>query len=243
MPIVRDVLRSGLVWTGFAGAALVAFPPMLLGYPLVLVDPERALSDWWFRTLGRALMTINPRWSVTVDGKERLATGGPFVLVVNHQSLTDLMAMCFLDHPTKYLGKESVFKVPLLGWAMRIAGEVPVRRGERDSGAQAVERLRDWLGRGVSVAIFPEGTRSEDGSIGPFRLGAFRLAIETERPIVPVVISGAAHLLPKGSWIFQEHAEVGLRVLLPVSTAGLSRDDAQTLAEKVRAQMIAESSP
>ncbi|GMV14025.1 MAG: 1-acyl-sn-glycerol-3-phosphate acyltransferase [Polyangiaceae bacterium] len=239
MPRARDIARSALTWAGFAGVVLVGVPPMVLGYPLVLVDPNRAISDWYFRRIARVLMGVNPFWTVHVEGKQLLARGGPYVLVVNHQSFADLMAMCFLDHPTKYLGKQSVFKVPVFGWALRIAGEVPVVRGNRRSGAEALDRLGDWLDRGVSVALFPEGTRSDDGSIGRFKLGAFRLAIEHGRPVVPVVIAGARELLPKHSLVFQERADIRVRVLEPESTDGLGERHTLELAERVRARMVA----
>jgi 1-acyl-sn-glycerol-3-phosphate acyltransferase len=235
----RDVLRSAAIWSGFAGVVAAAVPPMIFGYPLVLVDPNRALSDWYFRTLGKTLVKVNPLWRVHVEGKEKLERGGPYVLVVNHQSFADLVAMCFLDHPTKYLGKASVFDVPVFGWALRIAGEVPVVRGNRDSGREALERLGSWLDRGVSVALFPEGTRTETGEIGPFKVGAFKLAIAHRRPIVPVVLSGARNLLPKGSLVFEGHADVRVRVLDPVSTDAYTIDDAGKLAEEVRAKMVA----
>lgn len=235
----RDVLRSAAIWSGFAGVVAVAVPPMVLGYPLVLLDPNRAISDWYFRRLGKALVKVNPLWRVHVEGKERLREGGPFVLVVNHQSFADLIAMCFLDHPTKYLGKASVFDVPVFGWALRIAGEVPVVRGNRDSGRAALDRLGTWLDRGVSVALFPEGTRTETGEIGPFKVGAFKLAIAHRRPVVPVVLSGARDLLPKGSLVFEGRADVRVRVLEPIPTDRYTVDDAGTLAEETRARMVA----
>ena len=238
-PGFRAIARSAAIWGGFSGVVLLAVPPMLLGSPLVVVDPNRALSDWYFRTLGKAIVRINPLWRVEVFGKEKLAGGGPFVLVVNHQSFADLVAMCFLDHPTKYLGKASVFSVPVFGWALRIAGEVPVVRGDRASGRDAVTKLGAWLDRGVSVALFPEGTRSETGAIGPFKLGAFRLAIAHGRPVVPVVLTGAKDLLPKRSVIFEKSATIEVRVLDPVSVEGLGEDDAESLAERVRAAMVA----
>jgi 1-acyl-sn-glycerol-3-phosphate acyltransferase len=239
MPSARDVARSALIWAGFAGVTLVAFPPMLAGYPLVLVDPNRALSDWYFRAIGRALVRVNPMWRVRVEGREKLARGGPFVLVVNHQSMADLIAMCFLGHPTKYLGKASVFRVPVFGWALRIAGEVPVVRGDRESGARALADLGRWLERGVSVCLFPEGTRSDDGTIGPFKAGAFKLAVEHGCAVAPVVIAGARDLLPKHSVLFERHADVRVTVLDPIPTAGLGHDDVGPLAERVRERMVA----
>lgn len=235
----RDIVRSAAIWAGFAGVVLAGVPPMLLGYPLVLVDPNRALSDWYFRAIGKALVRVNPLWRVEVEGREKLAKGGPFVVVVNHQSFADLIAMCFLDHPTKYLGKASVFSVPIFGWALRIAGEVPVVRGDRASGKEAIAKLGRWLDRGVSVGLFPEGTRSDSGAIGPFKLGAFRLAIAHQRPIAPVVLTGAREVLPKGSLLFEREATIRLRVLDPIPTAGLHEDDAERLAIDVRAKMLA----
>lgn len=235
----RDVARSAAIWAGFAGIILFGVPPMLLGYPLVLVDPNRALSDWYFRRLARLMVGINPFWRVTVHGKEKLAAGGPYVLVVNHQSLADLIAMCFLDHPTKYLGKKAAFDVPVFGWALRIAGEVPVVRGDRTSGAAAVEELGAWLERGVSVCVFPEGTRSKSGELGTFKHGAFRLAIAHQRPVVPIVLSGAADLLPKGSVLFKQRAHIEVQVLDPIPTADLGPDDVVTLTDRVRAVMAA----
>ncbi len=235
----RAAVRSAAIWAGFAGVVLVGVPPMVLGYPLVVVDPRRALSDWYFRAIGKTLLRVNPGWRVEVEGKEKLARGGPFVIVVNHQSFADLLAMCFLDHPTKYIGKASLFRVPVFGWALRIAGEVPVERGDRVSGRRALERLGSWLDRGVSVGIFPEGTRSDSGAIGKFKLGAFRLAIAHRRAVVPVVLTGARELLPKHSFVFHEEATIRLRVLDPISTDGLVEDDAQRLADDVRERMLA----
>jgi 1-acyl-sn-glycerol-3-phosphate acyltransferase len=231
-----DAARSAALWAGFAGVAMLAFPPMVLGYPLVLVDPNRALSDAWLRTLARAMVGLNPKWRVHVEGREHLEHGGPFVLVVNHQSLFDLMVTSFLRHPTKYLGKASAFRVPVLGWGLRIAGQVPVDRGDPESRREAVEELRRWLGRGVSVCLFPEGTRSEDGRIAPFKLGAFRLAVESGRPVVPIVLAGARDLLPKHSVLFQREANLSIVVLPPVPTAGVT--DPQALADRVRDDMV-----
>lgn len=234
-----DVIRSAAIWGGVAGVVLGAVPPMLLGYPLVLVDPNRALSDWYFRTLCKTFVRMNPHWKVRVVGKEKLRGGGPFVFVVNHQSAADVVAMCFLDHPTKYVGKASVFEVPVFGWALRIAGEVPVVRGNRESGHEALKRLGDWLDRGVSVGIFPEGTRTESGAIGPFKLGAFHLAIAKKTPIVPIVLGGARAFLSKGSLLFKRDAAIDLQVLDPVPTSELSDADTEELAKRVRERMIA----
>lgn len=238
-PPLRDVLRSAAIWGGVAGVVLVGVPPMILGYPLVLVDRNRALSDWYFRAIGKALVRVNPLWRVEVIGKEKLERGGPFVIVVNHQSFADLVAMCFVDHPIKYIGKASAFHVPVFGWALRIAGQVPVVRGDRESGHAALHHLGGWLDRGVSVGLFPEGTRSDTGAIGRFKLGAFHLAITKKRPIVPIVLSGARNVLAKHSLVFDGEATMTVRVLDPIPTDTLDDTQTQALADDVRARMVA----
>ena len=107
----------------------------------------------------------------------------------------------------------------------------------RASGAAAVEKLGAWLERGVSVTIFPEGTRSEDGSLGAFKHGAFRLAIAHGRPIVPVVLTGAHDLLPKGSIVFKRRAEIRVTVLDPIPTHGLTEDDVPALTDRTHEAM------
>jgi 1-acyl-sn-glycerol-3-phosphate acyltransferase len=124
----------------------------------------------------------------------------------------------------------------LLGWQLRAAGDVPLVRGDKESAREAMEKMREILDGGVSVILFPEGTRSPDGSLGEFRDGAFRLAIEAGVPVVPLAISGAAQSLPKRSLVFHPSTAT-LRVLPPVPTNGLTAEDARRLGATVRAQI------
>src|SRR5712692_9801589 len=139
----------------------------------------------------------------------------------------------------KFLSKKSIFRIPLLGWQMSIAGDVPIVRGDKTSARQAIQQLRDRLDRRLSVLFFPEGTRSADGTLAEFREGAFRLAIEAGVDVLPLAIVGAEGSLPKHSFVFQPAAAT-LVVLDPEPTAGLSAGDAPQLAQRVR-QRIGEA--
>jgi 1-acyl-sn-glycerol-3-phosphate acyltransferase len=121
---------------------------------------------------------------------------------------------------------------------MRTAGDVEVERGDKESKHRAMVEMRERLDRKLSVIIFPEGTRSRDGSVGAFRDGAFRLAIEAGVDVVPLAVSGTADSLPKGSIAFRPTAAT-LTVLPPVATRGLAVEDAPALAENVRAKIAA----
>ena len=131
------------------------------------------------------------------------------------------------------MSKETFFKFPLVGWMMRMAGDIRLVRGDRASGAAAIAACHDRLRKKVSVMIFPEGTRSADGSLGAFKDGAFRLAIEAGAPILPLVVHGTRTALRKHDWrLGDSHAVV--RVLAPISTDGMTVDDVPKLRDDVR---------
>ena len=118
--------------------------------------------------------------------------------------------------------------IPLVGWLMHMAGDIKLIRGKRDSIVAAMDACKDRLSKNVSVMIFPEGTRSDDGELRKFKDGAFRLAIETGTPILPLVLDGTHPALQKGDWRFGV-ADAEVRVLEPVETAGLKMEDLSVL--------------
>ena len=120
----------------------------------------------------------------------------------------------------KWMSKASIFRIPFLGWMMRMAGDIRVDRGEVHSRANAYEKTVRWIERGASVMIFPEGTRSRTSEMLPFRNGAFRLAVQTGRPIQPIAVSGARDAIRKGSMLFGR-ADVVVRVLDPIPINGV----------------------
>ena len=124
------------------------------------------------------------------------------MVVSNHESNADPFLVSFLPWEMKWLGKASLFRIPVVGWMMRMAGDIPVERGDSDSAKEAMAACERWLARGMPVMLFPEGTRSKDGQLLPFKDGAFRLAIETGADVLPVAVAGTREALPKHSWKF-----------------------------------------
>lgn len=226
-------------------AAPLALAVLALSFPVALAtwlvtapfDPDRTAVSRSLAALGRLLVRASPLWRVSVEG----ALPPPpatFVAVPNHRSLVDALAVAWLPRDLKWIGKREVFRLPWLGWAFRLAGYVPVLRGDRESGAAALARLRGYLGRGLPVGLFPEGTRSRERALRPFKAGPFRLAIEAGAPIVPVAIAGAAAAMPADTpWLRPSHIRV--RILPPVPTAGLGAGDVDRLREEVRALLAA----
>jgi 1-acyl-sn-glycerol-3-phosphate acyltransferase len=225
---------SALLWGSFV-AIVIVWTPLVLGYRLFTFprDPDRYHVGRLFHRSAALAAKINPFWSFRVldavhpDGRK------PYVVVANHSSFTDVFLLATLPWEMKFLSKKSIFRIPLLGWQMSVAGDVPIVRGDKGSARQAIRQLRERLDRRLSVLFFPEGTRSAGGTLGEFREGAFRLAIEAGVDVLPLAIMGAAGTLPKHSFVFQP-ATATLVVLAPEPTAGLSASDAPQLAERVR---------
>ena len=192
--------------------------------------PVHAFNMW----IGRTIVRINPFWRVRVIGPDR-PPPGVFVVCANHQSNADIFCLGFIrGQQWRWLAKRSLLRVPVFGWIMQLSGHVPVERGERSSGEAALARARTWLDRGISVAFFPEGTRSETGHIKEFKMGAFRLAVDAQLPILPVVVVGTREALPKHGWVMRHRADVRIRLLDPIPPG----NDADALRDRTRAVLI-----
>ncbi|MDD9949996.1 MAG: lysophospholipid acyltransferase family protein [Zetaproteobacteria bacterium] len=142
-----------------------------------LSQRSHAVASLW----GQLIFKLMPGWDAEISGAEYLKPireGQARVIVVNHQSNADIMPLYFLDIPFCWLAKDILFKLPMVGQAMRWAGYVAVKRHDKFSREQAVHQCQQLLCSGTSVVFFPEGTRSVDGNIKDFKLGAFRLARE-----------------------------------------------------------------
>ena len=126
-----------------------------------------------------------------------------------------------------------MFKIPIAGWLMYVAGDIKLDRGDRDSAKKAMDRCVWYLKHHVSVMVFPEGTRAVDGELGKFKDGAFRLAIEAQVPILPLAVHGTKEALRKHDWRFGR-ANAAVQVMEPVSTEGLTLEDVDSLKERVR---------
>jgi 1-acyl-sn-glycerol-3-phosphate acyltransferase len=199
-------------------------------------DRNRAVAGRFIRMMAVNVSRTFPPWRLQVEG--RWPEGGPFVVVANHQSALDILLLSRLPREMKWMAKQSLFRVPWVGWMFTIAGDIAVRRGDAESGGLALRKAKAYLARGMNVMIFPEGTRSVKGTLLPFKSGAFRLAIEAGVPVLPVAVSGTARGMPKGDpWV--RPCRGVARILDPVPVTGLGADDATKLRDAVRAKISA----
>lgn len=226
-------------------AWLVLVVCIVLWFPVLAVvrlltapfDRGRYIPGRIFRKIGPAMATLNPLWRFRYSGSMPKDPRRPFVVVSNHESFTDILLISHLPWEMKWLSKAELFRIPIMGWEMWLAGDIPVKRGFGPSALEAMERCRKALDNRVSVMIFPEGTRSKTSELLPFKDGAFRLAIEAGVPILPLAVSGTGTALRKHDWRFgRSDAEV--RVLEPVETAGLTLGDIPELKARVRRTIV-----
>ncbi|MFQ5571174.1 MAG: lysophospholipid acyltransferase family protein [Rhodothermales bacterium] len=236
---MRATLQS--IWTWSAIMVLI-----VLWLPLLVVvrtfdrDPARYRTGRWFRRLGMLITKVNPAWKIEISGETIDNPRLPYVVVSNHLSNADIPIISCLPWEMKWVAKAELFKLPVSGWMMQLAGDIPVDRKSKMSRAKILVVAREVLRKKCSVMFFPEGTRSRDGRVYRFTDGAFHLAIKTQVPVLPLVMDGSQNALPKHSWKFGKADEVRLKVLPPVPTTGLTLADTASLREQVRARIIAQ---
>jgi 1-acyl-sn-glycerol-3-phosphate acyltransferase len=181
---------------------------------------------------------VNPYWRVQVTGFQVPTERRAFVVVSNHQSFADIPVISHIPWEMKWVAKVELFRLPLVGWMMRLAGDIPVERKDARSGARALIRAGRCLERRCPVMFFPEGTRSPDGRVGRFTDGAFHLAIRSRVPVLPVVVEGSFDALPKHSWRFGSPRDIRLHLLEPINIAEYGPEQAGVLRDRVRGEIM-----
>jgi 1-acyl-sn-glycerol-3-phosphate acyltransferase len=197
------------------------------------------IYDWstedWSRDILRAAGT-----PVLAEGLERIPRDQPVIYVSNHSSMFDIWALsATLPGSVRFLAKQELFKIPLLGPAMRAAGHIPIDRAARKKAFEAYDEVGKMIRAGFSSpVVFPEGTRSRTGELLPFKNAPFGLAIAAQVPIIPVYVHHTFEILPKGAWRLRPRP-IRLLVGEPIETKGLQPADRERLRDQARAAMVA----
>ena len=217
------------------GAVIASFLPiMAISSFRHRGDPTQRAPGQWMRRVGRVATRLSTIWKFDIEGERPpdIDTKG-YVVVANHESQADPFLLCFLPWDMRWVAKESLFKQPLSGWAMRFGGDIPLRRGEGESVRACLQECVRALAGGISVMMFPEGTRSHGGELLPFKDGAFSLAIAAGVPILPIALAGTRAMRPKHSrWFGKAHACA--KILAPIPTTGMTEADVGALREHTR---------
>jgi 1-acyl-sn-glycerol-3-phosphate acyltransferase len=171
---------------------------------------------------------------VSVVGIERIDADRPHIFMSNHQSNFDIPVLLgHLPVQFRWLAKAELFRIPIFGRAMRGAGYISIDRSDRPAAFGSLRQAAEKIRQGVSILIFPEGTRSLDGSLKPFKKGGFVMAIGAGVPIVPVAVRGTYDIMPKHALLIRPR-EVAMEIGEPIPTAGVGLDSKEALMDAVR---------
>ncbi|HEX4933916.1 MAG TPA: lysophospholipid acyltransferase family protein, partial [Gemmatimonadaceae bacterium] len=204
--------------------AIVPLTTILGPLASVVAIPDSRNADRAIKLYAQGLLA-SAGVRVTATGGENIPPG-PCVFIANHQSLFDpaVLAVVVGDKHIRYVAKAPLFKIPIFGQAIKAVGMVKVERTGTARDLDAMASVVKALRRGVSIAFFPEGTRTYDGVIKTFKKGAMVVAIQAQVPIVPVAIAGTKDILEKGSALIHAGKHAVVRIGEPIQTAGLAMD-------------------
>jgi 1-acyl-sn-glycerol-3-phosphate acyltransferase len=235
------IIISFFVWLICLPLAALLFPLSLLVWFITFpFDYERRVMHRWLVWQCLLFAYIVPIWKLKIEGRRKAVKGTSYVIISNHQSTLDVIMIDCLGYSFRWISKIENFRVPLIGWYLRMAKYITVDRGNKESKAEMMDRSVESLKKGISIMIFPEGTRSVDREVGPFKLGAFQLALMTDKPILPVVIDGTGDVLPKHGIILTGGHKVKVRVLDPVHPGSFGTSDPEELSVKFRDLLVDE---
>lgn len=221
------IIRTLFVWVVGLPATIFLFIVVLLS---LIFDRSgnsvHSIGSLWSRTL-----LFLSGVTVEVKGAEHIIGDKPQIFAANHQGAFDILALqAFLPIQFRWVAKKSLFKIPIVGWSMSLAGYVGIERERPGSAYKSIEAAAEKVKNGTSVLIFPEGTRSADGRLLPFKKGGFLLAIKSGAPIIPISIQGTKDIMKKES-ILINPGRIKIVVGRPILTIGVEE---KVLMESVR---------
>jgi len=217
-----------LLWVGLT-TAFFSVCAIIASFFSRTGDSVHIIARIWARTI-----LTGSRVPISVSGLSNIEPDRSYVYMANHQSNFDIPALLgYLPVQFRWLAKAELFKIPVFGRAMRGAGYVKIDRFNQESAFESINEAAEKMKNGVSIMIFPEGTRSKDGSIKPFKKGGFVMAIDSGVPIVPVILRGTWSIMAKSS-LRINHGGVEMEIAKPIETTGYSRETKEELMDKVR---------
>jgi len=236
-----SIIRSIIIWFFIFLTIVFVAPLFLITWFLTFLFDRRLylLSEvalFW----GSLYTKLSPWWHVKVIGKEKIKKEGAYVVVANHQSLEDIIVMYRLGKAFRWVSKAEVFKIPVFGWLMNLSGDIKLKRTSKASIKNMLIDGENALNKGCTLFIFPEGTRSKNGPMGNFKEGAFKLAQQSKRSIIPVLIHGTNDDLLTKYGIFKGTHTVTLQVLNEIPYSEFQHMDTRGLANHVKILMESE---
>lgn len=224
---------------------LISILPFFIVFSLVWLltlpfDSKRVMPHYVTCVWAKIYFLMSPGWKLKAEGRDKIKKGSKYVMVSNHESLTDILLLMQLFVPFRWITKVEISRVPVLGWVITMNKYIPVKRGDKESKAIMLEACRRSLNDNIPVFFFPEGTRTTNGFPGAFKDGAFITALENEVPVLPIVIDGPYKALPKKGFFIEPGQLFRIKILDEISISELRGKSPEEVAEYVRAIIVNE---
>lgn len=211
--IIRKAILIGML--GLV-VGLIIFPVMAVTCLFTYCFDKKGVIPGHFSTLiSWVLIRSVPGWTLKVEGKENIVKGKSYVVIANHCTLVDIFLLHFVPVNYRWVAKREVLMVPVFGWVLALQRSITIKRGDPASAKYMLSEGVRLLKKGVSVAIFPEGTRSKTGLVQEFKAGAFLMAANADVEILPVILHGSHQALRVGGKV-----DFRVEILPPVSMEG-----------------------
>ena len=233
------MFRTLICWVIFL------FTTVILGMVAILLslfDSSGNIPHLVARLWGKIqLRTTGTR--IRIQGLEHIEPEKSYILVSNHQSTFDIFALLgYLPIQFRWTAKAELFRTPFMGWAMSRIGYIPIERSSPKKAYRSMLRAAEVVRKGTSVIIFPEGTRSPDGNLQPFKKGVFLIALKSQAPILPITIQGTSRIMRKGDWRIYP-GQVRIQIDPPIETAGSPAQKEEQLSQRVRSTLVKNLAP
>lgn len=213
---------------------VASFIALVVCYPF---DRKRVVVHTLSKWITDTIFGLPPFMKREVIGLENIDPKKAYVMTLNHNSMADIITIYNLPLVFKWVSKKEVYRIPIVGRLLYAHGDIVINRASAKEAMQLVhERGKEWLAKGASVAIFPEGTRSKDGEIHNFKAGAFLLAKDAGAPILPIVLNNTNKMMRKG-WLMNWRNHITIKILPPISAEEVAERTVKEVMADVHSSM------
>lgn len=237
------MFKTAFYITIFVLFTLIVFLLYLVIWVLVApFDPKRKISHHYSRFWSKGIYHLCPWWKVKVEGMENIEPGKSYIVLSNHQAMLDIPLLYVLPFNFKWVSKREVYKIPVFGWVLRMHGDIAIERGGAASAKKMINQCDAMLKQGVSIVMFPEGTRTKNGQVQAFQPGAFILAKKSKVDLLPVVIDGTFDALQnsKGKFGIAVPHVFHVKILPPVTPDQIKDLNFNDISERLHDQILDE---
>jgi 1-acyl-sn-glycerol-3-phosphate acyltransferase len=229
---------SLLAWITMALTSILITPFFLLVWVFTFWWDKRRVASHMMGTFWAwHYQSLIPFWKLHLEGRKKVPWKRPVVLVANHRSLVDILALYKIRRPYKWTSKDENFKLPFIGMVLSLTKSIRIKRESFRSGAQFLSQAESEIKKGSSILLFPEGTRSKTKDMRPFKEGAFLLAKKMKCGVIPIVHTGTEKTFDRGSWVLKGKATIYIRILDEIPVKVVEKLEVKELMMLAREKM------